>query len=282
MNKTVLITGSSTGIGRATAEYFQFMGWNVAATMRSPEKEKELNELENVRCLRLDVQETGSIQSAFEETLKLFGGLDVIVNNAGYGGIGPFEAATPEQIQHQFATNVFGLMNVTRVVLPYFRTKKSGVIINVASAGGRMTWPLYSIYHGTKWAVEGYSESLQFELRPFGVRVKLIEPGVIRTDFFGRSQEFYEREGFTDFEEYVNRVMPNLQQAGAHAPGPEMVAEKIFKAANDKSWRLRYPVGRGAPYILLLRRLMPEQWFQFIVRKSVERRQDRLSKYKEG
>lgn len=282
MSKTVFITGSSTGIGRATVEYFHFMGWNVAATMRTPEQEKELNELENVKCMRLDVQEPATIQSAFEEAVNHFGGVDVVVNNAGYGAIGPFEAATPEQIHHQFATNVFGLMNVTRAVLPYFRNRKSGTIINVSSAGGRMTWPLYSIYHGTKWAVEGYSESLQFELRSFGVRIKLIEPGAIRTDFYGRSQEFYERAGLTDFDAYVNRVMPNMQQAGARAPGPEIVAEKIFKAANDRSWRLRYVVGRGAPFILVLRRLIPHRWFQYLVRKSVERKQDRLSKYKDG
>ncbi len=146
MNRTVLITGASTGIGRCTAEYFQLMGWNVAATMRHPEKEAELNLLENVKCIRLDVLDEGTIRSAIADTLKTFGDIDVVVNNAGYGTIGPFEAAEEKQIHRQFDTNLFGLMRVTRVMLPHFRERKSGTIINISSAGGRMTWPLYSLY----------------------------------------------------------------------------------------------------------------------------------------
>lgn len=283
MSKTVLITGSSSGIGKTTAAWFQAMGWKVAATMRKPELETELNQLENVTCIPLDVLDSKSIDRAIQETITTFGSIDVVVNNAGYGLIGPFEATSDEQIRKQFDTNVYGLMNVTRAILPHFRERKSGTIINVASAGGRMTWPLYSLYHGTKWAVEGYSESLQYELRPFNIRVKIIEPGAIQTDFYGRSMEVGQQKGLDVYEEYVNRVVPNLQQAGADAPGPEMVAEVIYKAATDNSWKLRYTAGRGAGYILFLRRIIPTRWFNGLVRTMTERRQDRLKKYaKEG
>jgi NAD(P)-dependent dehydrogenase (short-subunit alcohol dehydrogenase family) len=279
MTKTVLITGSSTGIGKSVAAYFQAMGWNVAATMRAPEKETELIELENIKCIRLDVTNESSIKAAIDETILAFGAIDVVVNNAGYGSIGPFEAASGQQIQQQFDTNVFGIMNVTRAILPYFRGRRSGVIINIASAGGRMTWPLYSLYHGTKWAVEGFSESLQYELRPFNIRVKIIEPGSIKTDFWGRSQEVLVKKGLDVYEEYVNTVVPNLQKSGAHAPEPDIVASVVYKAANDNSWQLRYQAGAGAAISMFLRRIFPTRWFNAVVRTVVEKKEDRLKKY---
>jgi NAD(P)-dependent dehydrogenase (short-subunit alcohol dehydrogenase family) len=278
--QTVLITGASTGIGRAIAEYFQFKGWNVAATMRKPELETELTQLENVRCLRLDVLSEPSVKETIAEAISLFGSLDVVVNNAGYGVIGPFESTTREQVRRQFETNVFGVMNVTRAILPYFRERNKGVIINIASAGGRMTWPLYSLYHGTKWALEGFSESLQFELRPFNIRVKIIEPGSIMTDFFGRSQEVAIEHGDQKYEEYVNRVMPNLQKAGADAPGPEVVAPVVYRAATDNSWRLRYQAGRAGGLVMFLRRVLPTRVFNGVVRLVTERKSDRLRKYR--
>jgi NAD(P)-dependent dehydrogenase (short-subunit alcohol dehydrogenase family) len=278
--KTVLITGSSTGIGRATAEYFQAMNWNVAATMRKPELEAELVKLDNLRCLRLDVLDETSIREAITETIFVFGSVDVIVNNAGYGVIGPFEATTQEQIKRQFDTNVFGVMNVTRAILPYFRERRNGVIINVASAGGRMTWPLYSLYHGTKWALEGFTESLQYELRPFNIRMKIIEPGSIQTDFHGRSQDVAMTKGFEDYEEYVNRVLHNIQKSGAEAPGPEVVAFKVYRAATDGSWQLRYQAGRAGGLVMFLRRILPTRVFNGIVRMVTERRADRLKHYR--
>jgi short-subunit dehydrogenase len=278
MAKTILITGSSSGIGKTIAAYFQAMGWNVSATMRTPENETELKELENVKCIRLDVTNEDSIRSAIEQTISVFGGIDVVVNNAGYATLGPFEAASPDQITKQFDTNLFGLMNVTRAILPYFRSKRSGIIINVASAGGRMTWPLYTLYHGTKWAVEGFSESLQYELRPFNIHVKIIEPGAIKSDFWGRSQEVVSKKDLDVYEEYVNRVVPNLQQSGANAPEADVVASAVYKAATDSSWRLRYKVG-GAKWALFFRRILPTRWFNAAVRKITEKKEDRLKKY---
>jgi len=279
MSKTVLITGCSSGIGKTVAAWFQAKGWNVAATMRSPEKETELIELENLKCIRLDVQDEETIKKAIDETIASFGGIDVIVNNAGYGIIGPFEAASNEQIYRQFDTNLFGVMNVTRAILPYFRDKRDGIIINIASAGGRMTWPLNTLYHATKWGLEGFSEGLQYELRPFNIKVKIIEPGAIKTDFFGRSQDIAVKKGLDAYEQYVNTVVPNLQKQGANAPEPDVVAVAVYRAATDNSWRLRYQTGAGATFSMLLRRIMPTRWFNAVVGKVVEKKEDRLRKY---
>lgn len=271
MKKTVLITGTSSGIGKSTALYFASKGWNVAATMRTPEKEKELSKVDGIKLFKLDVTDPASIQSAIEESISVFGGIDVVVNNAGYGGVGVFEAASQEQIQRQFNTNVFGVMNVTRAILPYFRQKKSGTIINVTSVGGLITFPIYSVYHSTKWAVEGFAEALQYELRPFNIKIKNIEPGAIKTDFYDRSQDLFKKEGLTDYDNYAKIAFENTQNAGVNAPGPEVVAKKIYKAAMDRSFRLRYPAGPQAPALLFLRRLLPLSWFRGIVKLVVER-----------
>jgi NAD(P)-dependent dehydrogenase (short-subunit alcohol dehydrogenase family) len=269
MSKTVLVTGSSTGIGLATVRYFQDRSWNVAATMRSPESAGERVRHANTTTPRLDVTEAESIRSAVRDTLARFGSIDVLVNNAGYGLVGPFEASTPEQVGRQMATNVTGLMNVTREVLPHFRERREGVVINVSSMGGRITFPLYSVYHATKWAVEGFSEALVYELEPFNVRVKIVEPGPIKTDFYDRSMDLMTKPGLTDYDAFVSKVMPNMQKAGATAPGPEVVARTIFKAATDGSRRLRYP--SNSALILTLRRLLPLRAFMGIVKSQVVR-----------
>ncbi len=271
MKKTVLITGTSSGIGRETVKYFQAKGWNVAATMRTPDKEKELGNMPGVRLYRLDVLDEKSIRKAVSDAEKDFGQIDVLVNNAGYGAVGPFEAASPDQVKRQFETNVFGLMNVTREILPYFRKRCDGLIINISSIGGHLAFPLYSLYHGTKWAVEGFSESLQYELALFNIRVKIIEPGAIKTDFYDRSMDFFTKDGLTDYDSYVNRVMEKMQSAGNNAEGPLVIAKTIFRAANDKSPRLRYSAGGGAPLLLFMRRIIPNRVFFAIIRSAVGR-----------
>lgn len=265
---TVLLTGSSSGIGRATAELFAERGWNVAATLRSPGK-AQLPNSPRVAALRLDVTDPASIAAAVTETLSRFGSLDAVVNNAGYGLVGPFEATTGEAVDRQLATNVVGIMNVTRAVLPHFRERRAGVIVNVASMGGRITFPLYSVYHASKWAVEGFSESLAFELEPFGIRVKIVEPGPIKTDFYDRSMDLAKREGLTAYDRFVAKAMPNMQAAGAKAPGPEVVARVIWKAATDGRKKIRYSAN-SAP-ILALRRLLPDRAFMAVIRSAVLR-----------
>src|SRR6478672_4223382 len=214
MEKVVLITGASTGIGNETAKLFQSKNWKVAATMRSPEKAEDLQRIADVECIRLDVTDQDSVRDGIRTALDRFGRIDAIVNNAGFALVGPFEAASDEQIEQEFQTNVFGVMFMCREILPIFREQKRGVIVNVASMGGRVTFPLYSVYHSTKWAVEGFSESLAYELRPFGIRVKIVEPGVIRTDFYGRSAETRASAEPTPYDAYAATAMD------AMTPGP--------------------------------------------------------------
>jgi NAD(P)-dependent dehydrogenase (short-subunit alcohol dehydrogenase family) len=264
MEKVILVTGASTGIGRETVKLFQAKNWKVAATMRRPEESADLQKIADVECIRLDVTDVDSIKSAIAGTLEKFGRIDVVVNNAGYGVVGPFEASTNEQVDRQFQTNVIGLMNVCREIIPYFREQKRGYIVNIASIGGRVTFPLYSIYNATKWAVEGFSESLQYELDQFNIRVKIIEPGPIKTDFYDRSQVIAKKEGLTAYDHFVDKVVPNMQKAGAEAPDGSVVAQTIYDAVTDDSKRLRYGVNTKG--ILALRRLLPERAFRRFIK----------------
>lgn len=253
MTRTALITGSSTGIGRATAGHFAERGWNVAATMRAPGNAGELAERENVRVERLDVTDSGSIESAVADTVEVFGTIDVLVNNAGYGAFGPLEAAPMDGVRRQFDTNVIGLLETTKAVLPYMRAQGSGAIVNVSSVGGRVTLPLGSLYHGTKWAVEGISEALTFELAPIGIRVKIVEPGVIATDFGGRSFDFNDDESLAEYRGVVGGVVGGFEHFMAAASPASMVADVIFQAATDDGDQLRYVAGEDAEGWLALR-----------------------------
>jgi len=267
MNKVVLITGASSGIGLHTAKLFQAKNWKVAATMRSPENATEVQKIVDIECIRLDVTDVDSIKAAITATLEKFGRIDVVVNNAGYGLLGAFETATQEQIAKQFETNVFGLMNVCREILPYFREQKRGYIVNVASVGGRMTFPASSLYHATKWAVEGFSESLQYELEEFNIRVKIVEPGPIKTDFYDRSKEITGSEGPSVYDHFISRVMPTMNKGGEEAPDGEVVAQVIYTAVTDGSKRLRY--GANTKGILTARKFLPDSLFFALIRKII-------------
>lgn len=268
MNKTVLITGASSGIGKATAYYFAQQGWNVAATMRSPEKESELNRLNNVTLLKLDVTDNDSITHAIESAVTQFGKIDVLVNNAGYGADGVFEAMTDEVIENQFNTNVFGLMRVTRAIIPHMRANKAGTIVQIASMGGRITFPLFSIYHGTKFAVEGFTESLHYELKPFNIKLKLIEPGTIKTEFYGKGRVAITGSNLPEYKAFVEKCEKVSQAPAQNGVTPDKVAATIFKAASDNSNKLRYPTGNPAPLLIWLRKRLPESWFYAMVRST--------------
>ncbi|WP_340923476.1 SDR family oxidoreductase [Paenibacillus sp. FSL R5-0527] len=259
MMNTILITGASSGLGKATTQYFAEQGWNVAATMRSPEKETELINHNNVFVTRMDVQQPETIQRAVNEAIERFGQINVLMNNAGYGAVGVFEAATEQQIHNQFDVNVFGLMRVTQAVLPHFRAYRNGLIINISSQGGRITFPLTSLYHATKFAVEGFSESLSYELASQNIRVKLIEPGIVNTPWYSSAVRL-DHEALSDYNSFTdlfNKQFEKFVQNNAHLQAtPEMVAETIYKAATDESDQLRYPAGKDAEEILKKR----EQW----------------------
>lgn len=261
MNKTILITGASSGIGKAAAFLFQEQGWNVIATMRTPEKDQDLGTLKNVWLTRLDVLDLDSIEQAVAKGIERFGEIDVLLNNAGYGAYGPLEAFPKEGIVRQFNTNVIGLLDVSRAVIPHFREQKAGAIINVSSVGGKMTFPLGSLYHGTKFAVEGISEALSFEMKAIGVKVKLVEPGFIATDFSGRSFDFKNDESLTEYQPIVAATFKAFASAGSNVSPASLVAEVILKAAEDESDQLRYRAGADAEQLLDLRKQMDEDAF---------------------
>jgi len=259
--KSIVITGSSSGIGKATAKYFAQKGWKVAATMRKPENETELNQLENVSLYALDVTDNESIAAAAGQIINDFGTVDVVLNNAGYGLVGPFEAASAEQIKRQFDTNVFGLMAVTRAFLPHFRANRAGMFLNVSSIGGLVTFPFISLYHSTKWAVEGFSESLSYELGELGIQVKIIEPGGVETDFGGRSLVFAMKEGLTDYDEAVAKFQTNREKSGLSYSTAEFLAEGIYTAATDGKTQMRYLIGPDAEQTYAMRQQVGDDAF---------------------
>lgn len=268
MSNTILITGASSGIGKATAIHFQRQGWNVIATMRTPGKESELNKLENVQLERLDVLDLESIDQAIKNGISRFGKIDAIVNNAGYGAYGPLESFPRENIIKQFNTNVIGLMDVTKAIIPHFRVNKDGVIINISSIGGQMTFALGSLYHGTKFAVEGISESLHYEMKEIGVKVKIVEPGMIATDFGGRSFDFQAGE-IADYQPIIGALMKQWQNPENTSSPASLVAEVIYNAVTDDSEQLRYRAGDDANYLLDSRKKMTDDEFFSMMRNQM-------------
>ena len=244
MTQTIFITGASTGLGRATALLFAARGWKVVATMRGPEKETELGKVAGITLLPLDVTKIAQIKDTAAKALAL-GPVDVVFNNAGYGLAGAFEGASDEQLVDQIDTNLLGAMRVTQAFLPALRAQKSGTILTTTSIGGLVAFPFNSVYHATKWGLEGWSESLAFELEPFGVKVKTIAPGGIATDFAGRSIVFTPHPAYL---EAIGKTMaafrnPNRGPAGSTA---EQIAEAVWDAVQDKADHVTYVAGADA------------------------------------
>ncbi|USB33191.1 SDR family oxidoreductase [Paenibacillus sp. YPG26] len=270
MMKTIFITGASTGIGRATVKYFAERGWNVAATMRSPEQETEFTAMDNVLVLRLDVEQKDTIESAVTEAVQRFGRIDVLLNNAGYGTMGLIEAASEEQIRRQFEVNVFGLIRMTKAMLPHFRSNQEGLLINISSMGGIVTFPTMSLYHASKFAVEGFSESVSYELASQNIKVKLIEPGAIQTDFGKRSMEFFFDDGLIDYKSFTTAFRSKLgemEQLSSYASPAELVAETIYQAATDGTPKFRYVVGEDAKMLIQMKEITPDEEYLANIRQ---------------
>jgi len=243
MQKTIFITGASSGLGKSTAKLFHSKGWQVIATMRNPEKETELNQLKNVILLPLDVSNSEQIKSTIKNVTEKYS-VDVVLNNAGYGLIGALESLNEEQIERQIETNLLGVIKVSKAFVSHFREKKSGTFINITSTFGLMGFPTCSIYSATKFAVDGFSESLASELVQFGIQVKVIAPGGMQTDFTTRSMDGGQHEAYEKLTQEVSKGYSEEQIS--NYTKAEDVAQIIYEAATDNKTQLRYVAGNDA------------------------------------
>jgi len=254
--KTIFITGASTGLGKATAKLFASQGWNVIATMRKPENEKELNLINNITLLPLDVTNLAQIKETTQKAIAL-SSIDVVFNNAGYGLMGPLESTTDEQLVRQLNTNILGVIRVTQAFIPYFREKQNGLFISTTSIGGLITFPFSSVYHATKWALEGWSESMAFELKKIGVGIKTVSPGGVKTDFLSRSAEM---SSHPVYEKWVKQLFAGFSEDNFSSA--EEIAAVVYEAATDGNDKLRYVAGEDAKALYAQRMQVGDEEFR--------------------
>ena len=275
VSRVVLITGCSSGIGHATALRLAQAGWRVYATARTP---ASLTDLERAGCrtLSLDVEHDASMQAAVQTIIDEAGGIGALVNNAGYSQSGPVELVGPNLVRRQFETNVFGPLRLTQLVLPGMRTRRQGRIVDIGSMGGRLTFPGGGVYHSTKYALEALSDALRFEVAGFGIRVVLVQPGLIRSSFTKAVSASLEGLGagkpgpYGHFTAEVDRITRESYERGPMASltgTPEDVAVVIERALTVKDPKARYRVARSASFLMSLRALLPDSlWDAFLAR----------------
>ena len=266
--KTVLITGTSSGIGKEAAILFAQKGWNVIATVRNAEHLTLFADVKNISTYILDVRDKGSIESCVKQVICDFGKIDALVNNAGVYTTGPLETTSNETIEDIIETNIKGVLFTAKIVIEHFRKNKTGSIVNISSIAGRVTFPFQSIYHTSKWAIEGFSESLYYELQPLNIRVKIVEPGMVKTRIYNSVLEIpfesYPNEYQTPFRKWHSYLMKNYKNGYS----PKSDAKTIFKAVNSKSSKLRYTSDVTTRLVFFLRSLFPLTIFQGIIRKQ--------------
>lgn len=265
-----LVTGGSSGIGESTARALLAQGFTVYAVARRVDRMAALADA-GVHTFAMDVTDDASMVAGVERIIAEQGRIDVLVNNAGYGSYGAVEDVPIEEARRQFEVNVFGLARLVQLVTPHMRERRSGRIINISSVGGKFYEPFGAWYHATKFAVEGFSDSLRLELRPFGIRVVLIEPGPILTEWNEIARDsLLERSGDTAYASYARQahgVMERFDEP-PRASTPDEVADKIVKAATTRRPAARYPVGKGARMITTGRDLLPDRVFDEVVSRA--------------
>lgn len=268
--RTVLITGASSGIGKATALLFGKKGWNVAVALRNPESSTELNNLKNISIYSVDVTDTISIEKCIVQIVQEYGKIDVIVNNAGIYETDPLEFVSYETIDKIIKTNVNGVLYMTKAILPHFRKNKEGMIVNISSIAGRVTFPYQSVYHASKWAIEGLSEGLKYELNPLNIKVKIVEPGMVKTNLYdsiiNKSFKNYPKDYANSFRSWHTYLVGNLKKGY----NPKLDATTIYKAVNDNNKsKLRYTTDFNTKVVFFLRAVFCLSIFQNIIRKQI-------------
>lgn len=260
-NSTVLITGCSSGFGKASAARFLVRGWNVIATMRSPDPGL-FDADERLLVTALDVTDATGISRAVSKGIAHFGKIDAVVNNAGIGLFGAHEATSDEVIRQVFETNTFGVMAVNRAIIPHMRERGSGTVINVTSSAGIAPMPLVAAYTASKYAIEGFSESLAYELGPFNIRVKIVEPGLApATHFAANSGPRCDNTIPAAYADFAGRYLRSMREYPTAYTEAGDVASAVYEAATDGLEKLRYPAGADSVMLAELRRSLPEQEF---------------------
>lgn len=259
MKKTIFITGTSSGLGKQTALHFANLGWNVAATMRSPEKETELTAHPNIKIFKLDVTVVDQVKTAVEQAVAAFGKIDIVVNNAGMGTYGALELADETAIDWQFAVNVRGPINVIRAFLPHFRSNQGGMFINISSLMGVTTaMPIGSLYNMSKFALEGLTEGLYYELKPLNIKLRLVEQGGSEGNNFVDSITWSNNSGIKAYDSITEKVKLLMANAdSSHKSDPQEIVDVIYELATEQSDRFRTLVGPMSQNLVTLRNAVP-------------------------
>ena len=275
--KVAIVTGSSSGIGYATSLLLARNRFHTYATMRNIEKSADIQQIANkerlpLQVIQLDVNDDASIRNSIEKVKSENERIDVLVNNAGYGLIGAFEDLSAEEIKSQFETNFFGVIRLTQQVLPIMRKQKSGTIVNVSSGAGRIGFPGMSAYVSSKFALEGLSESMSYELEPFGIRVVIIEPGVIRTNFKKNSvmsKKSLDNSSISPYSSIIQKMDASISSIIEHATPPEEVAKAILHAVISNNPELRYLVGNDMIMMAETKKSMSDEDFRKMMMQNI-------------
>jgi NAD(P)-dependent dehydrogenase (short-subunit alcohol dehydrogenase family) len=268
--KIALVTGASSGIGEATALKLQALGYTTYAAARRVHRMEHLTR-SGIRPLAMDVTDDEAMQSAVSQIIAEEGRIDVLVNNAGYGSYGALEDVPLSEARSQFEVNVFGATRLTQLVLPHMREQRSGTIVNITSMGGKIYTPLGAWYHATKFALEAISDCLRMEVKPFGIDVIVIEPGSIRTEWGGIAAEKVRAvSGSGPYAPQGNAMAEALSSEAAQrlSSPPELIARTIARAVTARRPRTRYAVGSGAGPLIFLHGVLPNRWFDALVRRA--------------
>ena len=277
--KIALITGASSGFGLLIAVALAQKGFRVVATMRDPGRQAQLlQEAEQsgvdarLDILKLDVTDASSIEEALSHTIGKYGRIDVLVNNAGFAVGGFVEEVPMEAWRAQIETNFMGVVAMTRAVLPLMRRQGEGSIIQIGSVSGRVGLPGYGAYAASKFAVEGFCESLRHEVAPYGIRVFLVEPGAYRTPIWSKGFEAFHSQPNSPYEPMMNAVLDYSRKTAETSPDPREVADLVARlAVQRRARRLRYPIGRGARLLILAGKLLPWRWIEAAIRGTLNK-----------
>jgi NAD(P)-dependent dehydrogenase (short-subunit alcohol dehydrogenase family) len=270
-----VVTGSSSGIGLETALLLARSGFQTYATMRDLKKSKDITEIANAENLpltviQLDVDDDRSVKDAISQILTENNRIDVLVNNAGYGLFSPIEDVTLGQVKEQFETNFFGVVRITREVLPIMRKQRKGTIVNVSSGAGRVGIPVLSAYAATKFALEGLSESMRYELKEWGINIVIIEPGAIKTKVFENVKTGDVRSSSeSPYADLIERASKGFGKMMDNSSSPKLVAEAILNAITSKEPEIRYVVGDDAEYIMKIRKNSTDKEFENWMYESI-------------